>query len=867
MTTRITKEMKAKILLSVFALGATLCIAQPAAEATTVTVTNMASIVNHIKNNRMQADNEDPQFANNFYVKGANNVLNLNLTGDIGSKSFYASPMGGGNGHTTNFNSGTAFDVFGGDGNNNTVNISGSAYTGYAYGGHSYSNKALSGNRLYVKGGNFSAGTTLGGARSGAANNNVLVVSGGTFEQSDAAPLSMSDEWPAGETVDDPSAKSGLALLWGGEGNTSATGNTVDVSGFTGNIRQIMGGRASNGNASNNVVMTGKGNGAYTGLIYGGNAGGDKATANNNSVQILGGTYNCHIAGGTAYASSSTIGTASNNTVEIQHGIFNGIKIHGGHVSSYKTPGVAYGNTVVIQDGKFLGTASEIVGGYANDGRAERNSVLINGGDFTQGSMDIYAGDTGMKGVEKNNFIDLYKGSLDTVTLYGTRHKWSADQLKDANPVLNVYGSGIKVKNIANFAQINYYLPDSVGNEDVVIEALGSSATMLTNTKITAAQTAGGSGLKPGDRVYLLTNRKGKIWGPESATGTITEGVSIEYDLDITLEEGDTALVGTVMDSTYGGGGGSGVQLKDDTKSLVETRSAAMAVLNNSIDVVTDKGFAAAKDAIRAEAGSGFTPFVYTGGNKMRYKTGSHVDSRGWGLAAGFAKEIKGENHTLITGPFVEHGRANYDSYLDNGTKADGKNRFTGGGWFLRNELKNGINYEASIRFGHLSSDYKGYGAMDTEYDSGSNYLGFHAGVGKTLQVGKKDDTLDVYAKYFYTHQNGTDAMLSTGERYHFDAVNSSRTRLGVRYTHPLKKNTSLYAGLAWDYEFSSEARASYRGYSTPNPSMKGSSGMLELGVKCQPDTKYPFFMDISLAGWAGKQRGVSFNAAFQWMF
>ena len=82
-----------------------------------------------------------------------------------------------------------------------------------------------------------------------------------------------------------------------------------------------------------------------------------------------------------------------------------------------------------------------------------------------------------------------------------------------------------------------------------------------------------------------------------------------------------------------------------------------------------------------------------------------------------------------------------------------------------------------------------------------------------------------------------------------------------------MKKNASLYAGLAWDYEFDSDARATYRGLATPSPSMKGSSGMLELGVKCQPGPKSPFHMDISLAGWAGKQRGVSFNAAFQWTF
>ena len=858
MTSRITKEMKAKIILSVFALGVTLCIAQPA-DAKTITVNSWGDVVTKMQWDKSQYD--DPAHALDYYVQGTNNVLNLNITLD-NTKSFYASPLGGGNGHTTNYTGRNVFAVFGGEGSNNTLNITGNAYTGYAYGGETrYGKKDISGNRMYVKGGNFSAGTTLGGGRAtGSANNNMLVVSSGIFEPADAAPVALTDDLPEDISSD---SKSGKTLLWGGEACKDANGNTVDVSGFTGNISQIMGGSADDGSASNNVVMLGKGNGAYTGLIKGGSAYGSNATANNNSVQILGGTFNCYITGGSASSSKGTA-NANKNTIEVRDGIFNGLKMYGGGASSNTKMGYASDNLIVIQDGKFLGTAGVIVGGYAPDGQAMRNRVVINGGDF-QGTASIYAGDTGMKGVEKSNVIELYGGKLDKVTLYGTRYKWGADQLKDANPILNVYGSGIKVNNISNFAKVNYYLPDSVSNETVILEALDKSATMLTNTKVNVA-TAGGTNLKPGDRVYLLTNRQGKIWEPESATGTVTEGVSIEYDLDITLEEGDTALVGTVMDGTYGGGGGSGVHLKDDTKSLVETRSAAMATLNNSIDMVTDKGFAAARDAARAETAGGFAPFIYAGANSMRYQTGSHVDSHGWGLAAGFAKEFKGKYHTLITGPFVEHGRSSYDSYLDDGVKADGKNKYTGGGWFVRNELKNGVSYEASVRFGHMNSDYNGRIGLATSYDSSSNYLGFHAGVGKTFGVGKKDDSLEVYGKYFYTHQNGTNATLSTGERYHFDAVNSSRIRLGARYTHPVK-NTLLYAGLAWDYEFDSDARATYRGYSTPSPSMKGSSGMLELGVRYRPSPRAPFHMDLSLAGWAGKQRGVSFNAAFQWTF
>ena len=249
----------------------------------------------------------------------------------------------------------------------------------------------------------------------------------------------------------------------------------------------------------------------------------------------------------------------------------------------------------------------------------------------------------------------------------------------------------------------------------------------------------------------------------------------------------------------------------------------------------------------------------------MRYKTGSHVDSRGWGLAAGFAREFRGTFGSVLTGPFVEHGRASYDSYLDDGVHADGKNRFTGGGWFVRGEMVGGFNWEASARFGRLKGDYQGYGVMSTKYEAASDYAGFHAGVGKTLNVGS--GAIDVYGKYFYTRQKGTDATLSTGERYHFDAVSSSRLRLGARWSRPLRANLRFYAGAAWDYEFSSEARATYRGYSTPAPSLKGSSGMLELGLTCRPNPKNGFSMDFNVTGWAGKQRGITGAASFQWRF
>lgn len=847
MTTRITKEMKAKILLSVFALGATLCIAQPTVNAATYNIKSETDAWKQLEHSPSMA--EQPEEVTRYYGGGSNNTLNFTAPIEYCSEIF----AGYGSGHTMNITDGgkdKTLDFMAGRTSNNTLNMSaGKAFS--VYGARNNDGENVTGNKVCFSGGSVAG--VYGGYTSdngtGSADSNTVEISGGTISDEGVSQVRVGYSLKGGANSNVLTVSGGTfgaALLFGGSGKTKADGNTVKVSRFSGSIHHISGGHAI-------------GSSGYTNTVTASN---NIVTLDNTADGVCIDSY--YIVGGHAEASKSAV--ASNNKVQILGGTYKRGTIHGGsaHISQNGSSATASNNTVEISGGKLIGnetyTYSYIYGGVSQGGNVESNKVIIRGGTI---DGFVYAGNAGEKGTESNNSIDIYKGAdLTKAELYGTQFKTDVASLKKANPVLNVHASSssIKVKKISSFAKINYNLPSTVKNGDTILEA---EAANLAGTEISLS-TPGGTNLKEGDTINLLSTKTGIEGEPEQTIATFTEGVSIERNMDIKVE--DNALVGTLLSGPFGGEG-SCVKLKEDTKSLVETRSAAMAVLNNSIDVVTDKGFAAAKDAIQAEAGSGFTPFVYMGGNKMRYKTGSHVDSRGWGLAAGFAKEIKGENHTLITGPFVEHGRANYDSYLDNGTKADGKNRFTGGGWFLRNELKNGINYEASVRFGHLSSDYKGYGAMDTEYDSGSNYFGFHAGVGKTLQVGKKDDTLDVYAKYFYTHQNGTDATLSTGERYHFDAVNSNRIRLGARYTHMLQKNTSLYAGLAWDYEFSSEARASYRGYSTPSPSMKGSSGMLELGVKCQPDTKYPFYMDISLAGWAGKQRGVAFNAAFQWMF
>ena len=96
--------------------------------------------------------------------------------------------------------------------------------------------------------------------------------------------------------------------------------------------------------------------------------------------------------------------------------------------------------------------------------------------------------------------------------------------------------------------------------------------------------------------------------------------------------------------------------------------------------------------------------------------------------------------------------------------------------------------------------------------------------------------------------------------------MDSNRIRIGARLTHKINDMNSIYGGLAYQYEFGGEARAHFTGVNeTPSPSVKGSSGMLELGWQVKPGG--PLTLDLGVTGWAGKQRGGSVQLGATWTF
>lgn len=343
-----------------------------------------------------------------------------------------------------------------------------------------------------------------------------------------------------------------------------------------------------------------------------------------------------------------------------------------------------------------------------------------------------------------------------------------------------------------------------------------------------------------------------------------------------TVTEENTALFNTSYESKAEGNKivtkANGTKIREQSKSYVETQMATLAMVASGADLLANAGFTNAAQAVQdakdsGESGRSMVPYAAANYGSMRQESGSHVDVKGSNFNIGFAKEVKNGSGKLLFGPMIEYGHGNYDSYLDDGTTGSGTAQNYGIGMMARQTNDNGFYYEGSVRYGKVTSDYSSsnvWAGNDVSYDNSAKYWGAHVGVGKLQKLGG-DNAIDLYGKLFYTNQ-GSSSVNINGDTLDFSSVKSKRSRIGFRYIHGTSKVRSVYAGLAWQYEFDGAAYATANGFSTPSPSVKGSSGMLELGVLIAPKAS-PVSFDLGVSGWTGKQKGYSLNANMCWSF
>ena len=620
-------------------------------------------------------------------------------------------------------------------------------------------------------------------------------------------------------------------------------------------------------------------------ILAGGYA--DSTGVDHNEVHIYGGTVGTYIDPSTVstvthaakvYGGYGT--TATDNTVEILAGTLTG-NVYGGYATTAGTPATTGASP----------TAE--VSALRNNKVTLRDGVTVTGNVY---GAYAAANASNMTAATDSNTIDLYKAVIDG-TLYGGMAQDGAghDVVSGKNNTLAVHARGAKVDDFVGVQNLHFYVPAGTTAADketmltldnVAGAAAGTPTTKDLSHVNVGVQLAGNRpSLKVGDAVSLMKVYKDNTTDATHAVAitsdtplvnkaTGMQGISLRYNFDLLTREAEAGsgknneLYATVTSAS----------VNPDTKSLAETRAASLAFLTSGSDLLTDAAMTAAMEAAATPASESqagrarvdgapkeYRMWAVQNVSSMRLNSGSHVDAKGWGLNLGFAKQRVSGRNTLTYGPFVEYGKGSYDSYLDDGLHGSGNMDYLGVGVMAKSQSENGAYVEGSVRVGRVKSDYAGtIDNTHTTYDSSSTYYAGHLGVGQEKQL-KNGNTIETYAKYFFTHQGGDTAKLSTGEVYDFDAADSHRIRFGTRYTSK-KGDASFYTGLAYEYEFGNDIAASFEGYNTPSPSLTGGTGILELGYRFTPQNGRATY-GIQLMGMTGKRRGISGGVQMHWAF
>ncbi len=666
-------------------------------------------------------------------------------------------------------------------------------------------------------------------------------------------------------------------IVYGGKGVKSSKENDVKISDSTIN-KTVYGGEAE-GNTENNHVTI-DANSTVKESVYGGyaiqNANENKVSVTNaskvnrsvsggyseqgdskkNEVTIEGaGVVTAYVAGGVAVA-----GISEGNKVNIAHSSVNK-NVYGGYGAKD-----SIGNIISITDDSSVD--KNVYGGFSFKGNSMDNTVTI---DNSTVNENVYGGYTENDGAiaEKiqNNKVIFKNGAKIKGDVYGGYDKLSKANIN--NNTLEVVGKGNEAKSIQNFDKLNFFITKDLVANDTMLKV--TDTALINNAEIKAGVELG-TKLNENDKINLIT--AGALKAENITTGTLTDGlINIDKGIKVAIGPDGNKLVGVINGTTPPGGGGTtpgagSLYADANAKSPVETQSAALTMLNLGHDLLTTAGYENAALAVDGEEEGSVNPFITMSANNQKLDTGSHVDLKAWNMNLGFAKKINNNSGKLLIAPVIEYGRGSYDSYLDNGTHGDGDAHFWGAGLMAKQLNDDGLYYEGSLRAGRMSTDYQSAVAGGIKYDSDATYYAAHLGMGKVVQLNDKD-TIDYYGKLFYTRQQGDKVTVGAGATYDFDATTSLRTRLGARYTHQLSEKNAFYAGLAWQHEFDGESNAivatTLGSASAPAPSMKGDTGIMELGWRVNNSDK--FELGLGINGSVGKQKGVGFNLSLNFSF
>lgn len=451
--------------------------------------------------------------------------------------------------------------------------------------------------------------------------------------------------------------------------------------------------------------------------------------------------------------------------------------------------------------------------------------------DFEQ----ININNNNQKIVNLGNVTGQRGGNISTIT---TDSKFTADSIKD-----------LKELNI-DMTAINWE------KDTAVIEVSGTAdftGTAISATGILAA--AAGTEVQNGDTMSFI--KAGTLSGAEAKNINIDNlQIGFATEAQVEVQDGNNSIDFVIT---------GGKQATEQVSIIGESRTAAIAFVNQGSDILNNAF------GLMDDGKYGIKTFAAAHGNYSKYETGSHIRVNGWSMLAGVGSSEKVNDGTFSWGVFFENGSGNYRTYNDyNGFNLEGFGSavYNGGGALARYRSNAGNYAEVGMRAGMLKNSLSnavadGFGVQGG-YDEDTTYYGAHVGAGHIFTL---DDhsSLDVYGKYFYNHHESEDLNI-LGDEVRFDSADSNRLRLGLRYNQNDGNAFSHYYGLAWDYEFSGDANVTAAGFDTGNPSLKGSTAVIEAGIHYAPDNS-PWSIDLGLQGYGGQRDGFSGTMQLNYSF
>ena len=868
-------------------------------------------------NNKVNAVNNSANFfavyggynykgnANNNIVK----LVNTNSTNIWGGKvevSVQTEDNFSANSNNVEIDGGTVNEVFGGnsdngEANNNTVTVKNiTSYIQTIRGGDSENGKETSGNTINII--NLSnVYTVYGGYSQGNSNtnNNIInvknskidtvfngyslgstgIAQGNKIIADNTEFRTINNTYNGGDAYDNKviltnskvtgqlyttyslSGRShdNLLTVKGGTGNSYGEGAPVGASYY---------GSYSEGDGYNNITNISDLNkyqsGNY-GVIYGTYSSGGKAYANKLIVENTIGNTNGYPYGdiyGT-YGKKDTY----NNIIDVKKSKLKNL------YGACTQEGSANKNTVSVTDSTV---AQDVIIGYSNasEGSANENSLVLKKSNV---NGNVYGGLS--KSESNGNIIDIYSDNIIGKVLYGgivgttTSINETKTQLATGN-TLNIYGLNNVANNINGFQKYNFYIPTNAVNNSTMLTLNGTEQTDILNSKVYAGIVEGNSNLKIGDKVNLMVNDNGFVTNANTTLGTLSEGVSLRYNLSVYKTEDNKKIVAELLGITSPTPKPPTPKpptLLPQTNLFSRTPVITITNINKLQDFTVNNDL---QEAIlfanfKEKHLKGFFPFAGFLYDNMSYDINGSLDSKVYVGAIGFSRLYKYTDKNSILAINLETAKGNYITRLDNSLESDADTLSYGVGILGKINYKNGWFVESSIRYGKTESDVTcknmllGDKITTVKYDMDAPYWGFYLGTGYNFILSEKE-RLSLFGKFAYSSQASASAHLSTGEIYEFNSIDSKRTKLGFTY-YKQDSKAIWNAGLIWQHEFSGTGIAKYKDFTTESVTLAGDSFITKIGVKYNFSNKMN--VDTNLSFTSGKQHGVCGFIKVNWLF